>query len=824
MLKKIISTVFIIAFLSFSYYNNFRDLVIEKLSAYKDNAPEKIYIQTDKPYYAIGEDIWFSAYLVNGISHEPSIISNVIYVELLNEKDSIVDKKQLLLTDVSTGGDFKLKRNWQPGKYKLRAYSNYMRNDSTDYFFKTVIPIVNILENNSTKTQEKIKLTGINPSSNNNIPKLGFYPESGYLINNIPTTVSIKVDGKFKNTKLKGSIKDSDGQEITTFETYKFGLGIIKLTPEPNKNYYASITVNSKEIKYPLPKALTEGYHLEITNAGKQLLVNVSSNTSQGLKNTLLIAHQRGKLIYENLQKADTSSYKIRIDTKFLNDGTTNFTLFNTSGLPVCERLVFIDNPYNNINVNLVLDKNTPTVRDKVFMKVTLTDSKQQLRYGKLSMAITDIDAVQQNTASENIETYLLLNSDLIGHIESPGYFFQKKNDPRRRFLLDLTMLTHGWRRFKWEELLYGSKDNRLKYEAERGIYISGKTKALKGNRKQLSAATRLSFMGKIIHQETQQSSTSGKFKYGPYIFQDTLNAIIEARVKDFQSDNEESNRFIDIQLDNQLKNSHPIQSTKHHKKITSIKLDSVILEKYIRKTKQQLRTESEFSKANTVLDEVLILAENKAKQRKRNDELDKRTFYGTPTQRLDMNDYEDQRAYNIIDILNQLPSVRAFDDSISIRNQGQPIIMVDGQIVLIDDILFLIGEEVEFVDVLNAAEAAIPNANNGVISIYTRTGSFSSNKNVKQKPGIVNFTVNGFYTAREFYAPDYNDEFEAFKNYKDQRTTLHWEPKIKLTPNSDEATVSFFTGDTKSNYAIKVEGITDEGVPFYHLSTFEVN
>lgn len=56
-------------FLSFTISNNFRELVLDKLLNYADNYPEKIYVQTDKPYYAIGEDIWFTAYLLNGITH-----------------------------------------------------------------------------------------------------------------------------------------------------------------------------------------------------------------------------------------------------------------------------------------------------------------------------------------------------------------------------------------------------------------------------------------------------------------------------------------------------------------------------------------------------------------------------------------------------------------------------------------------------------------------------------------------------------------------------------------------------------------------------------
>ena len=823
MIKKISFSILILLLFSFSYYNNFRELVIEKLSNYNQNGPEKIYIQTDKPYYAIGDNIWLSAYLLNGITHKSSLTSNVVYVELINAKDSIVDKKQLLVTDINTAGDFKIRNNWQPGTYTLRAYTNYMRNDSPDYFFSKEIPVVNVTPNSTVATRKISTNTSTNTDAViNKIPDIGFYPESGYLVNNIPSKTAIKVKGTFKDSKIKGVIKNSKNEIVTTFETYKFGLGIINFVPKHNENYYASIKINNKDVKYPFPKVLPEGYNLEVANHGNQIHVKVASSRSKSLKNTLLIAHQRGKLVYEHLQTIDTTSYKIKIDTKFLTDGITNFTLFDNEGKPICERLVFTENSENNVSIDVVLNKTQPTTRDKVSLSIAIKDKTKRPVFGNLSFAITDVDAIAQNTNTENIKTYLLLNSDLRGHIENPGYYFQKENDPRRRFLLDLVMLTHGWRRFTWEKLLYDKPQKQLDFNAEKGIYISGHTTDLKGLKQQISAATRLSFMSDNIHQESQQSNTKGKFSYGPYIFNDTIHTILEARVKDFQSDKDKTNRFVDIHLDNQLKDSPEINTKKL---IENVTIDSIRLKNYIKKTEQRLKVTSEFSKEGTVLDEIVIVAESRTKEEARTEELKKRTpFYNNPTYRLDMAELEDQRVYNIIDLINQMPGVRAINETISIRNQGAPVILVDGQVVDIIDILFLTGEDVDFIDILDGPKAAfIPNASNGAVAIYSRTGSFTSSTNVKRKPGILNFTVNGFYTAREFYAPNYSDEFEVFNGYKDLRTTLHWEPKVMLTPQLPTANISFFTGDIKSNYAIKIEGITNDGVPFYHFSTFEV-
>jgi formylmethanofuran dehydrogenase subunit E len=47
-------------------------------------------VQTDKPYYSAGEEIWFKAYLVNETTLEPNALSQFVYVELIDKMDSVL--------------------------------------------------------------------------------------------------------------------------------------------------------------------------------------------------------------------------------------------------------------------------------------------------------------------------------------------------------------------------------------------------------------------------------------------------------------------------------------------------------------------------------------------------------------------------------------------------------------------------------------------------------------------------------------------------------------------------------------------------------------
>ena len=54
---------------------------------------EKVHLHLDKPYYAIGEDIWIKAYAVTALNNEPTLLSAVLYIDLIDQKDEI--KKNL---------------------------------------------------------------------------------------------------------------------------------------------------------------------------------------------------------------------------------------------------------------------------------------------------------------------------------------------------------------------------------------------------------------------------------------------------------------------------------------------------------------------------------------------------------------------------------------------------------------------------------------------------------------------------------------------------------------------------------------------------------
>ena len=794
----------------------FRSLVIEKLEYYSiTNFPEKVYVHTDKLVYTLDETIWFTGYLVNGINHAKSSKSYVMHVELINDKDSIVDHKKLFVKKISQAGDIKISKKWNPGKYLLRAYTNDMRNNSAEYFFEKDIWIWSLEKN--TEDNENKYSTRI---ENNELfrPTLNFYPEGGHLIEGVNNRVAIKLKNKgFEDSDISGLVYDNDGNKVSKFNIFKYGLGLVTLNPEMGKTYYASININGNEEHYPFPKIQPKGFVINAVNNGDNIVVNVLSSFEMGLKGTFLVAHQRGEMVFQKYEEDVKTKYSISLQTKHLDDGVVHLTLFDSSGHPVSERLLFVQNPENKTEISIEKNKIELSRRQKLTLKLNVNDYQGNQTSGNFSMAVRDLKVSPQNSHAENIKTWLLLNSDLRGEIENPAYFFESGDEIKKRFLLDLVMLTNGWRRFTWNKFLNEPKGNK-KFEIERGIFITGKTINLKPPFEPHSAATRITFVNKQPYQEFQQSDDNGTFKFGPFVFFDSIPTLIEARRTNFESEKQKDRKVL-ILLDN-IKNYPEISRRNDFGNRYN---DEKEFKTLVGVTNYLEQIKREYGDNVRELEEVVITAKKKSELEKRNQEMNDRTNYGAPSDRVVTDDVYGAEWRTVLELLRGKAGLQVNGNSVSIRGGGSPAFYLDGMEIDSTFVETITGSEIAFIDILKGPDANIfSNSGNGVIALYSKIGANIGSKHVKRSPGIIDFSSKGFYVAKEFYAPDHIQGIEE-QVTTDYRTTLHWDPDIRLT-NDNNVEISFFTSDLKGDYIIEIEGITDSGIPVHASSTFWVN
>ncbi len=798
--------------------NYFTESISENLLTYNlKNYPEKIFIHSDKTFYSNEDTVWFSAYLVNGVTHQKSQKSALIYAELINEKDSVIDRKKLFINNLNTAGDFKLSKNIKSGNYKIRAYTNYMRNKDPDFFFQKEIKIwsSNKLENNKESTQKN--------NTYNNIeikPDISFYPQGGYLVDGLLNKVAIKLkDAIFNEVKINGIIRDENNNEITSFKSVEFGLGEFFITPEKGKTYFAVIKKNEKTYTYKLPISLEKGFVVNATNNQKELFIDLKSTTINGLLGTSLVIHQRGKLIYNNSFSNVVNSKTLKIPIKMLNSGVLHITLFNSNTQPVCERLIFIENDNKKTAISIEKPKEYFGNRKKITLKINVEDALKNNIPSKLSMTVKDLNISPENTKEENIKTWLLLNSDLRGKIKNPNYFFENENIRKRRYLLDLVMLTHGWRRFTWQEI-NTNQQNKQKFEAEKGIIISGKTLNMEAPYGIKSVPTRLTFIGKVYEQEPiQKSNNNGEYSYGPFLFFDSIPVLVEARINNFQSNEIKDRKILIIPNTFEEVAKLPLKSNNEGEKRPKNDVDSYLkFQKYLEDIKNQ------FKQSDYILDEVVVNSKLKNLEDIREENMNARASYGFATNRFDVTKHN-YGSNSALQLFNSILGVRVINDSLIITRQPneRPLLMLDENPIDVSDLSLISASEISFIDVLTGGDALMLSSNGAVISMYSKQGGgFNSKRKVKRKPGIIDYIASGFYTAKEFYAPDHINGFEE-QTKADIRTTLHWAPNIVID-GKKAVEISFFTSDADSKYVIEVQGITTSGIPLYQTTEITVD
>lgn len=118
----------------------------EKLTAYNAHLPEeRLYLQMDKPMYEPGDDIWVSAFVRDGISLKASKSSDIIHIELINPKGTVEKKISVIAKNGKAAGDFSLDKEALGGLYKVRAYTNWMKNENAENVFEKEIQVQDVV-------------------------------------------------------------------------------------------------------------------------------------------------------------------------------------------------------------------------------------------------------------------------------------------------------------------------------------------------------------------------------------------------------------------------------------------------------------------------------------------------------------------------------------------------------------------------------------------------------------------------------------------------------------------------------------------------------
>jgi hypothetical protein len=484
-------------------------------------AIEKVYLHLDKPSgYFFGDTIWYKAYTVIGTHHQLSALSGVLYIELISPKDSVVSRQTLHLLSGTAWGDIPLPRTLKQGSYSIRAYTNWMRN-TPDYFYDQQIRIGGMAP--------VLEKPGIAKN-----PDVQFFPEGGQLVNGVRSRIAVKSTGtNGLGEDIKGTIEDNEGNVVADFTTQHLGMGVFALIPQNGKTYKAKINIPGETaFTVDLPKALPEGYTIAVNNNEKDSLyikVAVNDKVLNQQKNSTfyILAQNNEKVYYTSQGKIENLVYSAKVEKSRFPTGITQFTLFSQSGEPLAERIAFIQSA-DSIKLNIKSANQSYTTRQKVKIDLNTKDNSNQPTTGSFSVAVINESRTGADENSEStILNNLLLASDLKGYIEQPNYYFTGNNQQQRQVDLDILMLTQGYRRFEWKQVLSNNQPIPI-YQPERSLEIAGTLKTPAGKPVPNGKITLLATREKFMSDTT--TDINGNFKFTNVDLSDTAKTILRAR------------------------------------------------------------------------------------------------------------------------------------------------------------------------------------------------------------------------------------------------------------------------------------------------------
>jgi hypothetical protein len=763
---------------------------------------EKVYLQLDKSHYPAGDTLWFKAYVVVGAKHQLSALSHVLYVELIDNSDSVKQRIRLFVQNGLCQGDLELPLTLESGNYRIRAYTNWMRNAGEEYFFDKTITVINPGIISKAKAVGETKALPAKRAIPN--VDIQFFPEGGSLAVGIPSKIAFKAtDANGLGININGIITDEQNNAVTTLASTHLGMGVFSLTAEAGKSYQAKVKLADSSVRIiPLPKAVNTGYVLNVSAAGPDHIRVIAQKTGDTeTEPATLVAQSAGGIVYyEAKSKPGSNSFMSTIPKNKFPTGIVQFTLFSAQGEPLNERLMFIQNN-DQLKLDVAATKQSYSPQQKVKIDLWAKTSENRPVQGSFSVSVVDETKVPVDADDNNILSNLLLTSSLKGYIEHPGYYFASPGNEKTADALDALMLTQGYRRFEWK------RDTTMGYVPEAGLEISGYLKTNSGRTIPNGKVTLFATGGNIFTLDTIADS-KGHFAFTNLFFSDSTRFMLQGAT-------EKERNNLQISLDKPAwpkvgKNNHMPEKDNRTEQLAPFTEASKV--KYTAQEKYHINDKSKLLKEVTINDYAKPVLKHS----------DNLNGPGNADYVFTAKDIASFKCGFISSCLEgRMPGVTLSNKgdgafyltrllAMSMSGPAPPmLVLINGAPENMD---LLAPNSIESIEVLtNMGHTAVyaGKGNAGIILITTKRGADEVDMTVAA-PGTITYRTKGFEKVREFYSPPYDDP-QTNKEIADLRTTIYWNPMVQ-TDKDGNAYFEYFNAGSKGNYKVVVEGIDYNG------------
>ena len=720
------------------------------------------------------------AYILCG--SKPSTLSKNIYFDWTDAYGNLLYHSVSPITESVATGTFIVPAFLTGGAVHVKAYTQWMLNFDSSFLFNKDIAVLSSWDGNLRTERHSASIQ--------------FFAEGGDLINGLPSVVAFEVtDQRGNPVEIKGVIKKTNGEVIDSFATMHRGMGIFTFRPLNTETYTAFWKDEFGESHTTgLPQIKTTGAAMRIVPAKNNSIhfqVERPADCPDNFKSLTIIATMHQQVLYQSAIDLSTKTMAdADINVSTFPSGVLQITLFDTHMVPFAERVAFVNNHQFELAAQFKKELVNLNKRGRNEISIEVPDSLS----ANLSVSVTD-GGLGSDT-SNNIITDFLLSSDIKGNIVDPAYYFTT-NQTNTNFYLDLIMRTHGWRRFKWEDVVAG-KLPVIQYPADSDyIKIKGQVFSTQGFEANDSIALLMITKDRKKQILNLPVSTNGSFTQKGAFFYDSVQIAYKLNHPAKMNSNSSVRFQTSLLPQGILSNARASEPD-----FSWMKVPDVVLEKESGGQITELHNYSRLSLGMT----YVFTPSNINDQTKNS--------YETASHYLQSNFPDLKFPYAAKETGDPGNNQENRYTSYSANNQPQQAfgsqqknnvnLSLDGVLVNMDDLRQLNMKDVLFIKFIQkTGPKELP-----TLSITSRQ-SIDQNNIMNNKTGFA--VITGYTPAKEFYSPQYADNVEDHQA-TDFRSTLYWNPRVVTDKNHRKIKLVFYNNDISNKFRVVVEGMNKEG------------
>ncbi len=735
-------------------------LILFFISAINAVAQESVVLRSDRDLYIAGESMWLTVDCLKNDSSDPSDLSKVVYVELLNGNNEPVSQAKLFLENGSASTRVTLPDILTTGNYQMRAYTKWMKNYDAGLYFTKSIAVINPFSQDPFPQAEYIYQSDT----------VVFYPEGNNVVTGQTNRFLMRSFDRSGQAKaVSGNVVSPSGDIIKEIECGAAGVLAFSL-PVPESGSYSFVFSDDESGKQAAFKALENGNKLTLEKENADNLVFGIYTTSLETQNRNLDIITASGTLLKSYSVPDNKEAKVSVNTTALPATYLTALLTRANGEVVASRYFVAPVKLDDQEFQINTGEEEYSQRSPVTIQIEKPE---------------DLSHVSVSVVKECLQNYQSRIAYVASPLEIPMEYFMSESQSSIE-INDLLMAYQPVTSIRGEnEALFLPE---IKNEIISGTILDIETREPIRNE-----AFMLSFVGKHPTLDIYRTDEQGRFY--------------------FESDRVGEQEIVIQPYDNQSLIGN-----------YKVNIDLPFCTEYPKQTATQLFVDKEnMAEINAAIVnmQVKLLYEpfNPAPAIPVETQ-NPPPFYGIPSSSTKLDNFIELPTMQevIREIVPQASLVKKDDEfSISIAEgdlaysrELNSFCLVDGvPISNQNNILNMNAQRVERIDVENRDVFVKSYKIGKVFSLITKNGDMGAFEFDKR---IFRQSFQAYQAKYDFNSPDYSFADAKVSRLPDFRNVLYWNPQVEFD-SQNKSELHFYTADENSVYKVVVEGIDESGI-----------